>query len=344
MKKWKEKKKSVPGGKKSDGLFGMSGRTTFLAALILVLVFCFVDAVVPGGKLIPTYAKHIVVSCLIYAVLTLGLDFVAGYVGQVSLGHAAFFGLGAYVTGSLSVFFGMNFWLTIPIGMAISGILSVPLAFASQKVKGPFLVVITYGFCEILRYVAINTPAWGGTSGLPGIKTPSLFGLKISKIGPSNKDGYILILFAIVAFLAFFTWRLVKSRIGYAFSAIREDEIAAVAMGINTKYYKLLAIVISACICSVAGSFQAVFASFISPELFASTQSISIFTMVVVGGRRSIIGMILGAGLMTILPELFRMVQQLLSLPFDPWMILYGLILIVMMRFRPQGIWGKAEK
>ena len=180
MKKWKEKKKSVPGGKKSDWLFGMSGRTTFLAALILVLVFCFVDAVVPGGKLIPTYAKHIVVSCLIYAVLTLGLDFVAGYVGQVSLGHAAFFGLGAYVTGSLSVFFGLNFWLTIPIGMAISGILSVPLAFASQKVKGPFLVVITYGFCEILRYVAINTPAWGGTSGLPGIKTPSLFGLKIS--------------------------------------------------------------------------------------------------------------------------------------------------------------------
>ena len=101
---------------------------------------------------------------------------------------------------------------------------------------------------------------------------------------------------------------------------------------------------ISACICSVAGSFQAVFASFISPELFSSTQSISIFTMVVVGGRRSIIGMILGAGLMTVLPELFRMVQQLLSLPFDPWMILYGLILIVMMRFRPQGIWGKTEK
>ena len=129
--------------KKSEWLFGMSGRATFIAALVIVLVFCLIDAVVPGGKLIPTYIKHIVVSCLIYAILTLGLDFVAGYVGQVSLGHAAFFGLGAYVTGSLSVFFGMNFWLTIPIGMAISGILSVPLAFASQKVKGPFLVVIT---------------------------------------------------------------------------------------------------------------------------------------------------------------------------------------------------------
>ena len=331
-------------GRQSEWLFGMSGKATFLTALILVLLFCFIDTAVPGGKLIPTYAKHIVVNCLIYAILSLGLDFVAGYIGQVSLGHAAFFGLGAYVTGSLSVFYGVNFWITIPIGMIISGILSVPLAFASQKVKGPFLVVITYGFCEILRYVAINTSAWGGTSGLPGIKTPTLFGIKLTKLGPTNKDGYILILFAIVAFLAFFTWRVVKSRIGYAFAAIREDEIAAVAMGINTKYYKLLAIVISACICSIAGSFQAVFASFISPELFASTQSISMFTMVVVGGRRSIIGMILGAGLMTILPELFRMVQELFSLPFDPWMILYSLILIVMMRFRPQGIWGREEK
>ena len=116
----------------------------------------------------------------------------------------------------------------------------VPLAFASQKVKGPFLVVITYGFCEILRYVAINTPAWGGTSGLPGIKTPSLFGMKLSKIGPTNKDGYILILFAIVAFLAFFTWRLVKSRIGYAFSAIREDEIAAVHPALHARLLALV--------------------------------------------------------------------------------------------------------
>lgn len=298
---------------------------------------------VPGGKLIPTYIKHIVVSCLIYAILTWGwiswpvmwgrCPGTCGVLRAGCLRHR--FSVRIFRHEFLAHHSHWHGNLRYLIGAA---------GLCLQKVKGPFLVVITYGFCEILRYVAINTPAWGGTSGLPGIKTPSLFGLKISKIGPSNKDGYILILFAIVAFLAFFTWRLVKSRIGYAFSAIREDEIAAVAMGINTKYYKLLAIVISACICSVAGSFQAVFASFISPELFASTQSISIFTMVVVGGRRSIIGMILGAGLMTILPELFRMVQQLLSLPFDPWMILYGLILIVMMRFRPQGIWGKAEK
>lgn len=206
------------------------------------------------------------------------------------------------------------------------------------------MIVITYAFCEILRFIAINTAALGGTAGIPGLKSPEIFGIKITKLAASSKGGYILILFLIVAAVAFFAWKTEHSRIGYAFSAIREDEIAAVAMGINTKYYKVLAMVISAVICSIAGSFQAVFASMVSPELLNSTKSISILTMVVIGGRRSIKGMILGGILLTILPELFHSVKDIAGLPFDPWMILYGFLLVFMMRFRPQGIWGVTKK
>lgn len=331
---------SLPRGR-GEWFFGTSGKVSFLGSAVLMLVICFLDSFTPT-KLIPTYLKHILVCCLIYAILSLSLNFVSGYVGQTSLGHAAFFGIGAYVTGALTRFAGINFWLTIPLAALVAALFAVPLAVSSQRVKGSFLVVITYGFGEVLRYVAINTDAVGGSAGMPGIMAPTIFGIKFPRIGPSGKEAYILLTFAVVAFLAFFTWRFEKSRTGYALSAIRENEIAAEAMGINTKRYKMLAFVMSAFIASIAGSIQAVYASFVSPELFASTQSILILTMVIVGGPRSIKGVILGAGLMTVLPEVFHSIKDMLGLSFDPWMILYGLILIIMMRFRPQGFWGKS--
>ncbi len=330
--------------KSNSWFFGTSGLTTFLMSAVLILVICFIDRFHGGKAWIPTYFQHVAVNCLISAALALGLNFVSGYLGQTSLGHAAFFGIGAYTTAVLLKYTGLNFWITIPLGILLAAAASVPLAMASLRVKGQFLIVITYAFCEILRYIAINTQTLGGTGGLPGLKSPEIFGIKLTKIAATNKGGYLLLLFLIVSAVAYFSWRVEHSRTGYAFSAIREDEIAAVAMGINTKYYKVLAMMISAVICSIAGSIQAVFASMVSPELLNATKSISILTMVVIGGRRSIKGMILGGALLTILPELFHSVKDVVGLSFDPWMILYGILLVVMMRFRPQGIWGKSEK
>ncbi|HWP51069.1 MAG TPA: branched-chain amino acid ABC transporter permease [Clostridia bacterium] len=324
-----------------EWLFGTSGKTSLIGSAIVLLVICFLDSFTPS-RMIPTYFKHILVCSLIYAILALGLNFVSGYIGQTSLGHAAFFGIGAYATGVLTQFAHMNFWLTIPVAAVFAVLVSFLMAASAQRVRGSFLVVITYGFGEVLRFVCINTQSLGGSAGIPGIKAPTIFGIKLSRIGPSGKEGYILLTFIIVVAIAFFMQRMEKSRTGYAFAAIREDEVAAVAMGINTKYYKTLAIVVSAFICSVAGSVQAAYASFVSPELLSSTQSILILTIVIVGGARSIKGAILSAGLMTVVPELFHMVQDILGLSFDPWMILYGLILVVMMRFRPQGFWGKS--
>jgi branched-chain amino acid transport system permease protein len=314
----------------------------FLLSLAAILVFCFTDSFT-SSRLIPVYFKHILVSCLIYSILSLALNFVSGYIGQTSLGHAAFFGIGAYTTAVLTKYAGVNFWLAIPVGALLAALVSILLAFASLRVKGAFLVVITYGFGEVLRYVCINTQSLGGTAGIPGVAAPTALGVAFGRVGPSGKEAYILLAFGAVALLAFFMKRIEKSRTGYAFAAIREDEIAAVAMGINTSYYKMLAFIISALISAVAGSLQAVYGAFVSPELMSSTKSILILTMVIVGGRCSIKGAILGAVVMTILPEIFQTVKDVLGLGFDPWLILYGAILVAMMRFRPQGIWGKGR-
>lgn len=329
---------------KKSWFFGTSGLTTFIMSAAAVLIVCYIDCFHGGSAWIPSYFQHILVNCLIAAVLALGLNFVSGYLGQTSLGHAAFFGIGAYTTAVLLKYTPVNFWLTIPIGILAAALVSIPLAMASLRVKGQFLIVITYAFSEILRFIAINTMSLGGTAGLPGLKSPEIFGIKLTKLAASSKGGYILLLFLMVSAVTFFSWRVERSRTGYAFSAIREDEIAAVAMGINTKYYKTLAMVISAVICSMAGSVQAVFSSMVSPELLNATRSISILTIVVIGGRRSIKGMILGGILLTILPEVFHSVKDMAGLSFDPWMILYGFLLVFMMRFRPQGIWGRTEK
>lgn len=325
--------------------FLSSGLACFIGALIIVLVFCFLDHFTKSGKFIPNYVKYVAVCGLIYSVASLGINFHSGYLGETSLGHAAFFGIGAYTTAYLSVFQKVDFWLTIPIGMVLSGLFSLPMALAGRRVKGSFMVVITYAFSETLRYIVLNSLALGGTSGISGIPAPTILGTKISKISffPSNKDGYIMILFFIVSFLSFFTWRFIHSRVGYAVSAIREDEIAAVAMGIDVNAYKLQAIFISAMFCSLAGSFQAAFSNIVAPDLLSATLSISIFTMLVVGGRRSIKGAIAGAFIVVILPELLRGVQGMIGLPFDPWYILYGILLVVMMRFKPEGLLGKKE-
>ena len=339
-------KKHLMKSAKSSGewFFGLSGRKTFIVSAIAVFVICFIDKFHGGSNWIPTYAQHVLVNCLLAAMLALGLDFFSGYLGQTSLGHAAFYGIGAYVTAVCLKYTGINFWLTIPMGMIFAAVVAVPLSMASLRVKGQFMIVITYAFCEIFRYVAINTSLLGGTGGLPGLKSPTVFGKKLTAVASTNKGGYIILLFLIVSFLAFFSRRIEKSRVGRAFDAIREDEIAAQAMGINIKYYKILAMMISAVICSAAGSIQAVFATMVSPELFSSTKSIAILTTVVIGGRRSIKGMILGGALLTIVPEFFHSVKDMFSLSFDPWMILYGFLLVIMMRVKPEGIWGKKDQ
>ena len=200
-------------------------------------------------------------------------------------------------------------------------------------------MVVTYGCGEVFKYVALNLDITGGPAGLPGLVSPSLRGVNFSDMD-TGKEAFIVAALVLALALAFFTHRVRQSRVGHAFAAIREDEIAAAAMGVNVAYYKLLAFAIAAFFAALAGSLFAHYLSFVSPDMLSSSESIAMLTMVVVGGPRSIPGAFLGAFLLTVIPELLRTFKDVIGLPFDPWLVLFGLVLIIMMRVRPQGLLG----
>ena len=316
---------------------GWRGAALFSLAILGV---SFIDSVVERPEyLFPPYFKHVLLICLIYSIATLSLNFVSGYIGQTSLGHAAFFGLGAFTSALLTQVLHWGYWPAFFAAGIVAALVGIPLGAPALRVKGPFLVVVTYGCGEVFKYVALNLDITGGPAGLPGLVTPSL-GISFSDVGATGKEAFIVMALALALFLAFFSHRIEHSRVGQAFAAIREDEIAASAMGINVAYYKMLAFVLSAFFAGLAGSLLAHYLSFVSPDMLSSAESIMMLTMVVVGGARSIAGCFLGAFLLTILPEFLRIIKDLIGLPFDPWLVLFGLVLIIMMRVRPQGILG----
>ena len=318
-------------------LQGWRGAAVFSA---LILGVTFIDSIIERPEyLFPPYFKHVLLVCLIYSIASLSLNFVAGYIGQTSLGHAAFFGLGAYTSALLTQVWHWPFWPAFLTAGIVAALVGMPLGAPALRVRGPFLVVVTYGCGEVFKYVALNLDITGGPAGLPGLVTPAL-GISFNDIGATGKEAFIVLALGLVMFLAFFSRRIENSRVGQAFAAIREDEIAASAIGINVSYYKLMAFVLSAFFAGLAGSLLAHYLSFVSPDMLSSAESIMMFTMVIVGGARSIYGCLFGAFLLTILPEFLRLLKDMIGLPFDPWLVLFGLILIIMMRVRPQGILG----
>jgi branched-chain amino acid transport system permease protein len=221
----------------------------------------------------------------------------------------------------------------------MAGTLGIPLGAPALRTKGNFLAVITYGFAEVVRFVALNLDITGGPSGMPGVPTPRLI-KEFTSIGTTGKEAFIILAFLLAAFIAYFMSRVERSRTGRAFAAIREDEIAALAMGININYYKLLAFVLGAFFAGLVGSLFAHYTRFISPEILTSDQSVLILTMVIFGGPRSIKGSFVGATVLVLIPEILHSLKDILGLPYDPWLIAYGFILILMMRLRPQGLFG----
>ena len=329
-----------PMNRKTFSLSGAWGLAVLIALLLAVL---FVDSLeLTDVPIIKPYIKHLIFIGLIYSILTLSLNFVTGYVGQVSLGHAAFFGLGGYISAILMIFLKLPFWVAFPIAGVMTGLSGIPLGLPALRVRGSFLVVVTYGFGEVMRFVAINLKKFGGPAGLPGVPSPSLW-KSFNDFGPTGKEAFIIMAFLLALLLAVIMTRLERSPIGLAFSSIKEDEIAAGAMGISPPYYKLLAFVLSALFAGLAGSLYTSYVSYVSPEIFASNESILILAMVVVGGAASIRGAFLGAFALTLLPEILKWGKEVVGLSFDPWAAMFGFVLIIFMRVRSQGIWGRAS-
>lgn len=296
---------------------------------------------------------------LIYVMLSLGLNTVVGYAGLLDLGYIAFYAVGAYIWAILaSPQFGLHlpFWLVLPAGALVAACFGVLLGTPTLRLRGDYLAIVTLGFGEIIRIFLnnLNAPV-NITNGPQGItlidpvsiggfalnQTHSLFGLQLS--GP-HQYYYLFLLFAGAAI--FISLRLEDSRIGRAWVAIREDEIAAAAMGINTRNIKLLAFAMGATFAGLAGGLFASFQGFVSPESFNLLESIMILCMIVLGGMGHIPGVILGAVLLTVLPEALRYVGDLQRAtlgrividPADLRMLLFGLALVLMMLFRPAGL------
>ena len=297
-------------------------QTYWLTALVVLLVL-FPLAVKNE------YVLNVAVMAGIYIILASSMNITNGYTGVFSMGHSAFYGIGAYSTGILAYHFGSGFWT----GMAAAGITSVLfgllLGIPTLRLKGIFFAFVTVSFLEILRLVTMNwISLTRGPMGIPGIPVPTLFGWSLS----SNRDFYYAIL-ALDILVIFLIFRAIHSRIGRAFMAIRDDDLAASAIGIPTFQFRLLALAFSTFFCGLAGCFYAHYVTYISPDSFGVSESFILLTMITVGGMGTIIGPIVGALLMVIFPEIFRFLQEYR-------MVAYGAILILMILFRPEGFFG----
>ena len=266
---------------------------------------------------IDAYYLRILILFGINIILALGLNLITGVTGQLSMGHAGFMSIGAYTSAILSLHTGAPFWLCLLAGAAMAGIFGVLIGVPTLRLEGDYLAMVTIGFAEIVRVVFLNLDIAGKAIGLSGI--------------PSH-TGFINV-WAVALAVIIANWQLLKSRVGIALYAIREDEIAAEASGVNTTLYKIGAFAAGSFLAGIGGCFYAHFITYINPQDFGFMKSIEILNMVVLGGMGSIPGTILGAFVLTLAPEMLRVVQEYR-------LLFYGALLVIMMIFRPNGLLG----
>ncbi|MGV8855354.1 MAG: branched-chain amino acid ABC transporter permease [Devosia sp.] len=273
------------------------------------------------------YATVILTNALLYVVLALGLNVVVGYAGLLDLGYAAFFAVGAYTVGILTHAFGLNFWLTLPVAVGAATVAGLIIGTPTLRLRSDYLAIVTLGFGEIVRFSARNLDITGGASGISGIQQPWLFGWHINT---PFEFYYVFLVLAIIAVIV--SVRLQHSRLGRAWLYVRHDEDAAEAMGIDTVRIKLAAYVTGAIFGSIGGAFFAVNLGAISPESFSFQQSVLILMAVILGGMGRIPGVILGAFIVVLAPELLRDLGEYR-------LLLFAIGLLLVMLFRPSGIW-----
>jgi len=337
-----------------------SGPLLAALAIVLLLVPFVIDALFGRGWV------RITDFALLYIMLALGLNIVVGYAGLLDLGYIAFFAVGAYNYALLSSpQFGLHWpvWIVLPMGALVACLFGVLLGAPTLRLRGDYLAIVTLGFGEIIRIFLnnLNAPV-NITNGPQGISlidpvqsggfslgaTQQILGITLPSV---HLYYYLFLLFTLL--VMFVSRRLENSRIGRAWMAIREDEVAAEAMGINTRNIKLLAFAMGATFGGLSGGLFAGFQGFVSPESFGLMESIMILCMVVLGGMGNIAGVVLGSVLLALLPEAFRHgagpLQQMLfgRMLVDPEslrMLLFGLALIMVMLVRPAGLWPSSQR
>ncbi|MBU2550842.1 MAG: branched-chain amino acid ABC transporter permease [Proteobacteria bacterium] len=292
-----------------------------LAGALFIAAFPFIFS---------TYQVNIMITALMYVVLGLGLNIVVGVAGLLDLGYVAFYAVGAYGYALLNHHYGLGFWAALPLGAALGAVFGILLGFPVLRLRGDYLAIVTLGFGEIIRLILENWNAFSfGPSGIAHIDRPGLFGLNLDLDWTMKYLFFIMI--ALVLFTVFVVDRLQNSRIGRAWLALREDELACQAMGIDKTRTKLTAFALGATWAGMIGVVFAAKTTFVNPASFTFMESAIILSIVVLGGMGSILGVIIAAFVLMLLPEYLRAFSEYR-------MLLFGASMVLVMVFRPQGL------
>lgn len=317
--------------------------TTIKSSILPIIIFVVFAVLGSFFDTVDPYIQTIAIYSLINITLAVSLNLVNGFTGQFSIGHAGFMAAGAYTAAYLTMTFPnylggamgggttemvllqVQFLLNTLAGGLVAAIIGFLVGLPSLKLKGDYLAIVTLGFGEIIRVALLNTPAVGGARGMYGITRLTSFFWAAS--------------WAFVTVLV--VWRLMRSTHGRSFLAVREDEIAAESVGINTTQAKTRAFVLSSFFAGIAGSMFAHYLAYLNPASFAFMKSFDVVVMVVLGGMGSVTGSVVAAVLLTILPEALRPLQEITKVDFR--MVIYSLTLILLMLTRPEGLFGTRE-
>jgi branched-chain amino acid transport system permease protein len=283
------------------------------------------------------YFLHIIVISGIYIILALSLNLIVGFTGLPALGHAAFSCIGAYTSSLLALNLGLSPWVGLILGACLAGLSGVVIGYPAVRLKGDYLALATFGLGVIVYSIAKNwVSLTRGPMGLPGIPGFSIFGYELSEIWQ-----YLILVGFFVLITIFVINRIVKSPFGRVLRSIREDEVASESLGKDINKHKLIVFVVGAFFAGIGGSLYAHYITFIDPSSFTVTESITILLMVIFGGMGSIQGSVVGAVILVVIPELLRFLGVPSSIAAPLRQMIYGLLLVVLMIRRPQGIMGR---
>jgi branched-chain amino acid transport system permease protein len=310
------------------------GNLIRVALLVLALVL-------PFFPFVTDYFLHALILIFLYMILALGLNVLPGFNGLLDLGYVGFYGIGAYTSGLLTVHFGLSFWLIMPLAFINGAIWGILLGAPTLRLTGDYFAIVTFGFAELVVLFLTNE-IWltRGPLGLPGILPVSI---DLTLFGGPNWElvgelYYYYLAIGMVLLTVFVMYRIQDSRLGRAWFAIRDDEVAAVSCGIKLLRYKVMAFAISAGFGAIGGCFFARWVTFLSPDMFKFWESFVILSMIVLGGMGNIWGVMVGAAVLVSLSEILRELLPLIGLPVEARFLAFGLIMVFMMRFGPAGL------
>jgi branched-chain amino acid transport system permease protein len=291
---------------------------------ILVLPFIFDSA----------YSRHILVSSGIFILLSLGLNFIMGFTGQTPFGYPVFFGLGAYATALGFTYLGTNFWMSLVMAPLVAGVFGFLIGYPSLRLRGPYFAIVTLAFAEIVGLILNNWVSFTrGSMGIPGIPRPKIVIPGVIHFTFDQELKWYYLVVTICAFFLFVNRRLIRSYAGEAWLAIRENEDLAEAVGINTFKWKMISFVIGAMMGGMTGCVYAHYYNIVSPDLVGFYYITTVFAMVIIGGKGTLLGPVLGAILFTAAPEYLRAAKTMR-------LVIFGLIMLLSIIFMPRGLNG----